>query len=383
MAFYIALSLLSLSFLILINYVLCIFIHRQEKPRVEGPLASYPRVSVLKPLKNSDDELEQNLESFFALDYPDFEIVFGVDTLDDDCAMIVDRLKKKYPAVRTKTVPVGTDKIMNPKIETMAKMEPSCEGELFWISDSNTRAEKGTLASMVRVYVEQGAKMVFSPVKGMGSRTAGSVMENAYLNLFVSGSIVCAWQYFSEAIVMGKSMLIEKNALDSLGSFMRFREYLAEDYIMGEVFTKNNIAISTSYTWVTNFNSHSTIKSFCSRVSRWSKLRFHINRPVYILEILGNPILLSLLFSPFWGAYAFEIISASIILKIAIEYATLFIVNREDTAKSWIVMSYPLLVMGKDILLFLVYLVPFFSSTVKWRGHGIRIGYKSKIFLEP
>src|SRR5262249_57368057 len=49
-----------------------------------------PPVSIIKPLCGLDDELEQNLESFFELDYPDYEILFSFAT-DDDPAFAVAR----------------------------------------------------------------------------------------------------------------------------------------------------------------------------------------------------------------------------------------------------------------------------------------------------
>ncbi len=43
-----------------------------------------PRVSILKPLAGIDDELDENLSSFATLDYPDYEIILGVASVDDD-----------------------------------------------------------------------------------------------------------------------------------------------------------------------------------------------------------------------------------------------------------------------------------------------------------
>jgi ceramide glucosyltransferase len=40
-----------------------------------------PPVSVLKPLYGVEPELEQNLESFFLEDYPDFEIICSIPML--------------------------------------------------------------------------------------------------------------------------------------------------------------------------------------------------------------------------------------------------------------------------------------------------------------
>ena len=65
---------------------------------------SMPGVSILKPLVNSaDPSLFQNLETFFLLDYPKYEIIFCVQETDDSrLRMYVDSLVHKYPSVQSK-----------------------------------------------------------------------------------------------------------------------------------------------------------------------------------------------------------------------------------------------------------------------------------------
>ena len=59
-------------------------------------------ISILKPLKGLDFELEENLESFFRLEYPKFELLFSVAHESDEACMIVRRLIAKYPRVRAR-----------------------------------------------------------------------------------------------------------------------------------------------------------------------------------------------------------------------------------------------------------------------------------------
>src|SRR5262249_56563998 len=56
-----------------------------------------PPVSIIKPLCGLDDELEQNLESFFELDYPDYEILFSFATDDDPAFAVARRVADRHP----------------------------------------------------------------------------------------------------------------------------------------------------------------------------------------------------------------------------------------------------------------------------------------------
>lgn len=61
-------------------------------------------MSILKPLVNSaDPSLFQNLETFFTLDYPKYEVIFCIQETDDSrLKMYVDSLINKYPTIQSK-----------------------------------------------------------------------------------------------------------------------------------------------------------------------------------------------------------------------------------------------------------------------------------------
>lgn len=382
MALYLILFPTAVSLAIVALFAILSSAHSSGGKAAPPPASSYPKVSILKPVKFMDDGMARNIESFYQLDYPDYEIVFCFDGFNEEIHQLIEKFRDKHPKVVTKIVHAGFEKRMNPKIQMLEVMVKEAAGELYWVSDSNIRVEKETLRSLAREYTEQGSKIVFSPIRGTGSRTIGSIIENSYLNLFVSGSIIAAWKLAGRQIIVGKSMLIERKTLDGLGGFEAFREYLAEDYIMGQTYTGKGIHISTNYTWAINFNSHSTVKSFFSRMTRWAKLRYHIDRFYYVLELLVNPVAVALLTAPFLGARAVKVVLAAVAIKTAAEYLNLIAVNRTDARKVWVLAAYPFCMLLKDMLMFAIYLAPFFSSTVNWRGWKIRIGEKSRIITE-
>ena len=86
-----------------------IFLFRKWKLHRRKDLVGFsekclPGVSILKPLVNSaDPSLFANLETFFTLDYPKYEIIFCVqDSEDTRLKMYIESLKLKYPTIQSK-----------------------------------------------------------------------------------------------------------------------------------------------------------------------------------------------------------------------------------------------------------------------------------------
>ncbi len=371
----IELVLLAISFLFYSVYLFFNVKYRNGKIQEKESVETYPKVSILKPLKNTDDEIEENLESFFLTDYPDYEIIFGVDSIDGPIGKIISILQRKYPEVLTKIVETGIPSTENPKIHKLAIMEKEATGEIYWVTDSNIRVEKNTLKNLMKEYIINGSKIVFSPILGTGSRTVGSVIENLFISFFLSGNVISEWKLFKYAIIVGKSTLIEKKALALFGGFSYFKDCLAEDFSMGETFVRSKFPISTNFVWITNINKTTTIKGFFLRMERWAKLRFRLKKHFYILEVLLNPIMIALIFAVIMrnsiGAVVFGL---SVFLKITLESLNFFSLNKMDRKKYPVLLTLPFCIILKDILLFAVYFTPFFSKTVSWRGSKIKIG---------
>src|SRR5262245_36559699 len=56
-----------------------------------------PPVTIFKPLKGLDEELEENLRSFFHLDYPVYQLLFGVADANDPAIPVVRKLLAEFP----------------------------------------------------------------------------------------------------------------------------------------------------------------------------------------------------------------------------------------------------------------------------------------------
>lgn len=351
---------------------------RNRPPRMHDH-PQWPTVSILKPVKGIDDDLAANLLTFFALDYPGYEIVFGVDCADDACMAVINACRERYPHIPVSIVVTDREKRGNPKVDTLARMAPSASGELFWVSDANTRVAPDTLRRLVAEIIVNRTALVFSPIRGAGGRTLGSCIENSYVNMFVSGSILAGWRLFRTSIIVGKSMLIDSAALASLGGFARFRRYLAEDYMMGVVFTRHGFRVATNGTWITNHNATTSLSGFYARALRWGKMRRTINLPTYTLEACSNPLVMAPLCAVLAGAPLLPVISAALSVQLCLEYALLRSQASPGDRSLPLLSRLPAVVLIKDVLLAGVYIVPFFDRSIIWRGNRLRIGRFSRL----
>ena len=104
-----------------------------------------PPVTIFKPLKGLDEELEENLRSFFQLDYPVYQLLFGVADADDPAIEVVQKLLGEYPDHDAQLV-VGCPAFgLNPKVENLAAMDRHRKHDVILISDSNVRVRPSYL----------------------------------------------------------------------------------------------------------------------------------------------------------------------------------------------------------------------------------------------
>src|ERR1043166_9717071 len=123
-------------------YILCLWSAAAFRRGVRTALADYtPPVSILKPLKGTDPEMYESFRSHCLLDYPEYEIIFGVSEAEDPAAELVRRLQTEFPQRAIQLVVCGRNLGTNRKISNLAQMLPSAHFEYLIVND---RSEEHT-----------------------------------------------------------------------------------------------------------------------------------------------------------------------------------------------------------------------------------------------
>ncbi|MBI5634413.1 MAG: glycosyltransferase [Nitrospirae bacterium] len=347
----------------------------------EGILSplSFSPVSILKPLKGLDDGLFDNLESFCNLDYPAYELIFALQNRNDPAYKVVSKIKDKYPLKDITIVVEHCNEGLNPKVNNLIPAYARAKYDLILISDSNVRVEADYLGEISRHMEDPSVGLVSNLIRGMRGRSLGAFMENLHLNSFIVGSVCFLDKYLKMPCVIGKSMLMRKAGLEAIGGFRSVKDFLAEDYIIGEKIHALGKKVVLSNHLISNVNEYWGVKRFINRHTRWGKLRWQIGGAKYISELAGNAVFIS-----FMPLVLMPISRLSLLLAAAV--SSLKIAHDYYIGKKLCADMSPLLYLLspiKDLIIGVAWFVPILSNTVAWRGNRYIIGMDSLLSPYP
>jgi ceramide glucosyltransferase len=325
-------------------------------------------ISIFKPLSGIDDQLEINLRSFFQLDYPEYELLFGVNQDDDPVIPVIKKLQEEFPNISAQLI-INTSRIgLNPKINNLFNIYPFAQYDFMLISDSNVRVSPDYLQDLMKQIQLPNTGLVTSTIRGKAAGTLGSLFENMHLNSFIAPSVYAIRKLINLPITIGKSMFFRRDTIEKIGGFWAFRNVLAEDHLMGSAITELGMEVRTSSHAIDNINERWKISNFYHRHLRWAKLRKNISELYYLIEVLSNPIPISLLYALIrMDQIGFLILFLTILLKITIDIS----ISRYLRADiSWYQF---LLIPLKDFIIGYIWFIPHFSKKVVWRGNSFKI----------
>lgn len=237
----------------------------------KAPAEGYFPVSILKPLKGMEYKLEENLESFFNLDYPDYELLFALTNEADPALSVVQKVIKKYPHIKA-SITIHPDRgFGNPKISNMLQIFEDAKNDWILISDSNSFAEKDFLKKYVN-HVGPNVGMVSAHIGGFESTNFFGKLESVFLNGFYTrwGLFV---KSFGKPCVVGKMMLFQRSVVNRMGGIRAFSHHIAEDYMMGEAVRHLGYQVVMASTPAPQRVGSVSFSQFWGRHMRWGRIR--------------------------------------------------------------------------------------------------------------
>ncbi len=349
--------------------------------RKRGPT---PPLSVLKPLRGLDEGLEQNLRSLAEQDYPSYEILFAAEDPDDPALHVAWRIKRAHPHVPMRVVVSDDCGAANPKVRNLIAMTKLARHDHVVVSDSNVRVGPDYLRAMAAETADPRVGIVSSILAGTGEESVGALLENAHLNSFILAAVCAGAGIARHPCVIGKSMLMRKSDLATLGGWESLRDILAEDYVIGHRFKAAGFRVALSAYAVSTMNGHWSVRRFLARHLRWNQMRRRVAPLAYLFEPLLHPVpWLIVLILIAVVAHDGSVVSCQAIVLVSLGGIVLKALSDHLLARrlrghgfGWATLAW---MPVKDVLALGLWFIGGFRRVVTWRGHRMRIGSGSRL----
>jgi ceramide glucosyltransferase len=204
----------------------------------DGAPASFPGVTVLKPLCGMDPETYGCLRSFCDQQYPEFQIVFGVAAADDPVLAIVQRLQQEFPFRDLRIVVDRRQHGSSRKVSNLINMMAEVSHDYLVLADSDVCVDEHYLARVVAPLIDPAVGVVTCTYRGVPRRSLWSLLGSLFINEWFTPSVYVAAKAGSRGFAFGATIALRREVLSQIGGFGAVVNQLADDYRLGEL-TRN------------------------------------------------------------------------------------------------------------------------------------------------
>ncbi|XP_029200146.2 ceramide glucosyltransferase-like [Acropora millepora] len=254
-----------------------------------------PGVSILKPLVGEEPNLLKNLQTFFELNYPKFEILICLQDELDPAVKIVRQLMEAYPLVNSRLFTAAKTIGVNPKINNMNQGYKAAKYDLLWICDSNIKVHQGTLTELVS-HMGPGVGMVHQIPFVTNCLDFAGCVDKVYFGTQHAFVYLLAYS-LGQLCANGMSSLYSKPLLDEIGGLEVFSCYIAEDYFISKAIFKRGWKVVLSSDPAMQNPSYHSLLRYQQRMVRWTRLRLTMEPFPSVLEPLTESVVIGILAS--------------------------------------------------------------------------------------
>jgi len=338
---------------------------RHRPVRHAGP-ASYPPVTILKPLDGSEPDLFKRLVSFCTQDYPaPIEIICGVQASSDPAIEAVQRLQARFPDVPITIHANAREHGFNRKVSNLINILPLARFETLVMCDSDVEAGPGYLADLIATLEQPNVGAATYLYHGTAAESVSSRLAALAINTHFLPQVIVGLRLRLAQPCLGPTIAIRQQTLNEIGGLRAFTNVLAEDYAIGKAVRDTGLEVAFAPGSIVHACFANGIWLVLSRELRVARTIRLIDPKGYAGTVILHPFALALV-GALLGANGAGIMIAGalacrMLLCLAVQRAF-----RLPPQPYWLIPLY-------DLAAFAIYLVSFVGSRVIWRRYKYRV----------
>jgi ceramide glucosyltransferase len=192
-----------------------------------------PPVSILKPVRGLDREAYENFASFCNLDYPEYEILFGVSDADDPVIPLIQKLIADYPTCNIRLLIGSSCQGWNNKVRKLCRLSSEARYPILVISDSDIRVRPDYLKAVANPFRSPRVGAVTCMYHMQAEAKLGSEIEAIGLTSDFLAGVIVARQLEGVKFALGATMAVTAQGLKEIGGFEAIADCFSDDFELG------------------------------------------------------------------------------------------------------------------------------------------------------
>lgn len=345
---------------------------RFARLRLPSP-AALPPVTLLKPLCGDEPLLEQALTSCCRQDYPEFQVVFGVQNPADPALAVVERVRARFPQCDITVVSDATPHGSNRKIGNLLNMLPAARHGVLVFSDSDLHVGPDYLERLAAALAQPGAGLISTLYIGLpgGSGWLQRLGATQISHVFLPGTLLA--RAFGRQDCLGNTMALRRDTLERAGGLAALADELADDNVLGQRVRGLGLGVGLADFVTAVTVPEASPASVWQHEIRWARTIRTLAPVAFAASVIQYPIV--------WAALALALSAAApwsvglLAAAWAVRAGSAVLLQRVLRRR----MSQPppvpcWLLPLRDLLSVVETVVSFASDRVVWRGHVIDAG---------
>jgi ceramide glucosyltransferase len=333
-----------------------------------APPFDAPAVSIVRPVCGLDNFADETLSSTFALDYPDYEIIFCVAAENDAAIPLLRKLIAAHPHVRARLI-VGNERVnANPKLNNCLKGWRAASHDWIAIVDSNVLMPADTIHRLMARWRGRTG-LVSSPAVGSRPQGFWAELECAFLNTYAA-----RWQLAADSagfgFAQGKTMLWRRADLERAGGISALAAELAEDAAATKIVREAGRRVRLPDAPFEQPLGRRTAAEVWNRQLRWARLRRASFVLCFMPELFTGallPLIAVAAIAAMKGVSVVASVGAFAALWYGCEVALI-------VAAGWHLPAfYPFYALLRDLLLPALFVGAWTGSDFVWRGNEMSV----------
>jgi len=354
-------ALISLLYYLVVLFCAWRYFRRPFRP----DLHFAPPVSILKPVRGLDREAYENYASFCRLDYPEYEILFGVSDEDDPAIPVIEKLIRDFPSHQIRLLIGSPCKGWNSKVRKLCRLSQEARYSMLVISDSDIRVQPDYLRAVVSPFRNPKVGAVTCMYHMQPEARLGSEVEAIGLTSDFLAGVIVARQLEGVKFTLGASTAVRADRLEEMGGFEAIADCFSDDFELGRRIVDNGHQVELiPYTVATLSPSQGALDAVKHQL-RWA-VGVRNSRPWgqlgrLLTQALPWVVAATLVQHSWEGTTGF--LGAYLVLRLAVAW-TVGVWGLKDPLlrrKWWLVPVW-------DALAFFILAISFSKRRIEWRG---------------